>query len=58
MAAVSARGYRLCGRRGDRHYNAQLAIVEADCFALTNEQIVSPLGGHWDDRLLRDRSAG
>jgi hypothetical protein len=54
MAAVSARGYRLCGR----HYNAQLAIVEADCFALTNEQIVSPLGGHWDDRLLRDRSAG
>jgi len=36
----------------------QLAIVEADCFALVNEQIVSPLGRHWDDRLLRDRNAG
>ena len=23
-----------------------------------NEQIVSPLGRHWDDRLLRDRNAG
>ena len=33
-------------------------MVEADCFALVNEQIVSPLGRHWDDRLLRDRNAG
>src|SRR5690242_316026 len=32
--------------------------VEADCFALVNEQIVSSLGGHWDDRLLRDCAAG
>jgi hypothetical protein len=28
------------------------------CFALINEQIVSPLGRHWDDRLLRDGTAG
>ena len=35
-----------------------LAIVAADCFALINEQIVSPLGPDRDDRLLHDRNAG
>ena len=41
-----------------RRYNAELAIVEIDCFALVDEQIVSSLGRHWDDRLLRDRNVG
>src|SRR2546427_4419173 len=34
------------------------SFVEAGRFGLSNEQIVSPLGGHWDDRLLCDRNYG